>query len=164
MSLSSIAQAVQDFDSATPRKLVDQILDANRKKQKQKEKNKNSAGDTYTVIPGSRISLPASASSTFLNDKPEKDTTKSSYGNKLSLDSKNPIEFDSRAFHDLMSEATFHDPKIQRLLEMNLDDTLPETTQQSETKSDDHLFFKQNQQTLQKSKYHSFLFYKLLLC
>lgn len=135
MSLSTIAQVLQDIDSATPRKLVDQILDANKKKRKQRAESNNPACETYTLLPSNRISLPASRS-THVSEKSEKDRTQNNYGHKLSLDSKNISEFDTKSFHELLSQTDNLDPKLRKILESDLEDTLlSHTPQKSETQN-----------------------------
>nr|XP_050853733.1 uncharacterized protein LOC127065440 isoform X2 [Vespula vulgaris] len=80
MSLSSIAQALQEIDNCTPRRLVDQLIMAKKKRKEfQLEKN-DDKGNTYTLLPSSRCSMPATPSALNI-----KDDNKSS---KLSLDSK----------------------------------------------------------------------------
>ncbi|OXU30778.1 hypothetical protein TSAR_008772 [Trichomalopsis sarcophagae] len=145
MSLSTIAQVLQDIDSATPRKLVDQILDANKKKRKQRVENNNPACETYTVLPSNRISLPASRKTHF-SEKSERDKTQNNYGHKLSLDSKNTSEFDTKCFHELLSQTNNLDPKLRKILESDLEDTLSsETPKKSENRNDGRSSLHQNQ-------------------
>lgn len=122
MSLSTIAQILQGMEPAeTPGKL-DQIIDANKKKRRHREKNTNPAGDTYTLIPSSRASMPATTP--ISKGKPGKDVTRSSLGNKLSLDSRNISEFDNNNFSDLIKEADLLQPKLNKLSELISGDTL----------------------------------------
>lgn len=84
MSLSSIAQALQDIDNCTPRRLVDQLILANKKKKQSQLERNNNNGNTYTVLPSSRNSMPATPSAhKFENDKKQLNLS-----TKLSLDSK----------------------------------------------------------------------------
>ncbi|XP_035719189.1 uncharacterized protein LOC118440376 isoform X1 [Vespa mandarinia] len=79
MSLSSIAQALQDIDNCTPRRLVDQLIMAKKKRKEFQVEKNDDKGNTYTLLPSSRCSMPATPSALNIKDN------KSS---KFSLDSK----------------------------------------------------------------------------
>lgn len=84
MSLTSIAQALQDIENGTPRKLVDQLIMAKKKKKPvliEESSNRN----TYT-LPSDRKSMPATQSRTVENV--ERDIGLLNLSSKLSLDSK----------------------------------------------------------------------------
>ncbi|XP_043494770.1 uncharacterized protein LOC122519426 isoform X1 [Polistes fuscatus] len=78
MSLSSIAQALQDLDNCTPRRLVDQLIMA-KKKRKELERN-NDQGNTYMLSSSDRRSMPVTPSAIKTKDD--------NISSKLSLDSK----------------------------------------------------------------------------
>ncbi|XP_076647679.1 spindle defective 2 isoform X1 [Halictus rubicundus] len=89
MSLTSIAQALQDIDSGTPRRLVDQLIMA-KKKKKSTQTKEGVHRDTYTVLSSNRKSLPATSSKSI--ESFEKDIAMLNLSSKLSLDSKIPNE------------------------------------------------------------------------
>ncbi|KAI4500957.1 hypothetical protein M0802_003760 [Mischocyttarus mexicanus] len=79
MSLSSIAQALQNIDSdCTPRRLVDQLIMA-KKKRKELERN-NDQGNTYMLSSSDRHSMPVTPSAVKIKDD--------IISSKLSLDSR----------------------------------------------------------------------------
>ena len=82
MSLTSIAQALHDIDNGTPRRLVDQLIMAKKKKKAQVQ-NENTIGHTYTLL-SNRRSMPA----TNNIDDFGKNMRLLNYSTKLSLDSK----------------------------------------------------------------------------
>ncbi|XP_050470403.1 uncharacterized protein LOC126863839 isoform X3 [Bombus huntii] len=86
MSLTSIAQALQDIDSGTPRRLVDQLIMAKKKKKSTQVQEKSVARDTYTLSPSSRKSMPATSNRNI--DNFGKDVGLLNLSSKLSLDSK----------------------------------------------------------------------------
>lgn len=86
MSLTSIARALQDIDSGTPRRLVDQLIMAKKKKKSTQVQEKSVPGDTYTLSPSSRKSMPATSNRNI--DNFEKDVGLLNLSSKLSLDSK----------------------------------------------------------------------------
>jgi len=82
ISLSTILNTLQNVDSGTPRRLVDQILMAQKKK-------KNNAIEETFILPSDRksmLAIPAGNSNKFDEDIPENLPT------KLSLDSKTKDE------------------------------------------------------------------------
>ncbi|XP_026670339.1 uncharacterized protein LOC108626103 isoform X2 [Ceratina calcarata] len=83
MSLTSIAQALQDIDNGTPRRLVDQLIMAKKKKKLMQLQDDIPVRDTYTLH---RQSMPASTPSKNTSSF-EKDGL-SYLSGKLSLDSK----------------------------------------------------------------------------
>ncbi|XP_031849368.1 spindle defective 2 [Nomia melanderi] len=89
MSLTSIAQALQDIDSGTPRRLVDQLIMA-KKKKKSTQTKEEANRDTYTLLPSTRKSMPAASSRNL--ESFEKDIALLNLSSKLSLDSKIPSE------------------------------------------------------------------------
>ena len=91
MSLSCIAQVLQDIDDATPRKLVDQLILVKKKKKQQQKQD--IVSDTYTLLPSTRSSLPLSSTNTIDVEQSEHEFTVQEYSgksgiSKLSLDSK----------------------------------------------------------------------------
>ncbi|XP_033342551.2 spindle defective 2 isoform X3 [Megalopta genalis] len=88
MSLTSIAEALQDIDSGTPRRLVDELMA--KKKKKSAHMIEEANRDTYTMLPLNRKSMPATSSRSIENF--EKDIPPLSLSSKLSLDSKIPNE------------------------------------------------------------------------
>ncbi|XP_076167706.1 spindle defective 2 isoform X3 [Ptiloglossa arizonensis] len=86
MSLTSIAQALQDIDNGTPRRLVDQLIMAKKKKKPIQVQDADVTKDTYTLLPSNRKSMPAT-SSTKIEDF-ETDIGLLNLSSKLSLDSK----------------------------------------------------------------------------
>ncbi|XP_033220185.1 centrosomal protein of 192 kDa isoform X3 [Belonocnema kinseyi] len=91
MSLSSIAQVLQNIDDGTPRKLVDQLIMAKMKKKQ--PQTQQVVSDTYTLLPSSRSSLPVSHSNTLETEKTENETLVSEHTlrnriSKYSLDSR----------------------------------------------------------------------------
>ncbi|XP_068988942.1 uncharacterized protein spd-2 [Bombus flavifrons] len=86
MSLTSIARALQDIDSGTPRRLVDQLIMAKKKKKSTQVQDKSVASDTYTLSPSSRKSMPATSNRNI--DNFGKDVGLLNLSSKLSLDSK----------------------------------------------------------------------------
>ncbi|XP_048266510.1 uncharacterized protein LOC100650968 isoform X3 [Bombus terrestris] len=86
MSLTSIAQALQDIDSGTPRRLVDQLIMAKKKKKSTQVQEKSVVRDTYTLSPSSRKSMPATSNKN--TDNFGKDVALLNLSSKLSLDSK----------------------------------------------------------------------------
>ena len=86
MSLTSIAQALQDIDSGTPRRLVDQLIMAKKKKKSTQVQEKSVVRDTYTLSPSSRKSMPATSNKN--TDNFGKDVALLNRSSKLSLDSK----------------------------------------------------------------------------
>lgn len=103
MSLSSIAEALEQIDAPTPRKLVDHIIEAKKRKKKMSENNCLASQDTYTVVSG-KSSIPATPavqhekSERFFHEEPEKDVTL------------------NKSFESLH-------PKLKELLTMKIDDT-----------------------------------------
>ena len=92
MSLSSIAQVLHNIDDGTPRKLVDQLIMAKKKK----KQTPQVVSDTYTLLPSARCSLPVSNSNTLEAEKPENENTGSEHTlrnpmSKFSLDSRTLI-------------------------------------------------------------------------
>ncbi|KAG7207409.1 hypothetical protein KM043_009059 [Ampulex compressa] len=85
MSLSSIAQALQDIDNCTPRRLVDQLIMAKKKRKSLQMQGQNVLADTYT-LPSDRKSMPATPS--FKIQNIESSTGTANLSAKLSLDSK----------------------------------------------------------------------------
>ncbi|XP_015189371.1 PREDICTED: uncharacterized protein LOC107073294 isoform X2 [Polistes dominula] len=86
MSLSSIAKALEDLDSCTPRRLVDQLIMA-KKKRKELERNNdqgNNNNNTYMLSSSDRRSMPATPSTLKIKDN--------NMSSKLSLDSKTITE------------------------------------------------------------------------
>ncbi|KAK1124792.1 hypothetical protein K0M31_006152 [Melipona bicolor] len=61
MSLTSIAQALHDIDNGTPRRLVDQLIMAKKRKKLAQGQNENIIGHTYTLL-FNRKSMPATSS------------------------------------------------------------------------------------------------------
>ena len=134
MSLSSIAEVLQNVESATPRTLVDQLIQARKKK---KQINEN-VGETYTLVPANRSSLPLACNTDY--EKPERDLTQSSLKSKLSLDSK--------TFGSL-------NPKLKKLLDMDIDDTICETSpKKSLEKTIDQQASKKRNSCSDKGKYN----------
>ncbi|XP_076290421.1 spindle defective 2 isoform X3 [Lasioglossum baleicum] len=88
MSLTSIAQALQNIDSNTPRRLVDQLIMA-KKKKKSTQTKEEANRDTYTVM-SNRNSMPATSSRSI--ESFGKDIAQLNLSSKLSLDSKIPNE------------------------------------------------------------------------
>ena len=86
MSLTSIAQALQDIDNGTPRRLVDQLIMAKKKKRSVPMQDANAGRDTYTLRSQSRKSMPAAPSRNI--ETFEKDMGLLNLSTKLSLDSK----------------------------------------------------------------------------
>ncbi|XP_053982065.1 uncharacterized protein LOC128878148 isoform X3 [Hylaeus volcanicus] len=86
MSLTCIAQALQDIDNDTPRKLVDQFIMAKKKKKTSQMQDQNVTTDTYTLLASKRKSMPATPSRKIENF--EKDMELFNLSSKLSLDSK----------------------------------------------------------------------------
>lgn len=86
MSLTSIAQALQDIDNGTPRRLVDQLIMAKKKRKPMHISDDKPVRDTYTLLPSDRRSMPATPSRML--DHFEKDAGLLNLSNKLSLDSK----------------------------------------------------------------------------
>lgn len=88
MSLSTIAQALKDIDSGTPRRLVDQLLLAKKQKKKPEAvQAHNLTSDTYTLaLPNVRNSLPVCPS--VDGTKMAKNEIFQARNSKLSLDSK----------------------------------------------------------------------------
>ncbi|XP_050579371.1 uncharacterized protein LOC126917036 isoform X1 [Bombus affinis] len=86
MSLTSIAQALQDIDSGTPRRLVDQLIMAKKKKKSTQAQEKSVVRDTYILSPSSRKSMPATSNKN--TDNFGKDVALLNLSSKLSLDSK----------------------------------------------------------------------------
>ncbi|XP_076393462.1 spindle defective 2 isoform X4 [Megachile rotundata] len=86
MSLTSIAQALQDIDNGTPRRLVDQLIMAKKKKKPVQVQEEIPPRDTYTLLPSNRKSMPATPSRNTENF--EKDIKSANFSAKLSLDSK----------------------------------------------------------------------------
>lgn len=86
MSLTSIAQALQDIDNGTPRRLVDQLIMAKKKRKPVPIQEENPVRDTYTLMPANRKSMPITPSRSI--DKFEKDMGLLGLSTKLSLDSK----------------------------------------------------------------------------
>ncbi|XP_043267415.1 uncharacterized protein spd-2 isoform X2 [Venturia canescens] len=88
MSLSTIAQALKDIDSGTPRRLVDQLLMAKKQKKKSEAVHAhNLTSDTYTLpLPNSRNSLPVCPSGE--STKIDKEDIFHGRSAKFSLDSK----------------------------------------------------------------------------
>ncbi|XP_043515781.1 uncharacterized protein LOC122531709 isoform X1 [Frieseomelitta varia] len=84
MSLTSIAQALHDIDNGTPRRLVDQLIMAKKKKKAQVQ-NENTIAHTYTLL-SNRRSMPVTPSNNI--DDFGKNMTLLNYSTKLSLDSK----------------------------------------------------------------------------
>ncbi|XP_076244195.1 spindle defective 2 [Calliopsis andreniformis] len=82
MSLTSIAQALQDIENGTPRRLVDQLIMAKKKK---KPVQMDDSRNTYT-LPSSRKSMPATPSRDIENFG--KNLELLNLSSKLSLDSK----------------------------------------------------------------------------
>lgn len=85
MSLTSIAQALHDIDNGTPRRLVDQLIMAKKKKKSAQVQNENTIGHTYTLL-SNRKSMPATPSNNI--DDFGKNMRLLNYSTKLSLDSK----------------------------------------------------------------------------
>ncbi|XP_015438820.1 PREDICTED: LOW QUALITY PROTEIN: uncharacterized protein LOC107193823 [Dufourea novaeangliae] len=90
MSLTSIAQALEDIDSGTPRRLVDQLIMAKKKKKSTQATEANANRHTYTLIPSNRKSMPATPCRNKENF--DKDMGLLNLSSKLSLDSKIPNE------------------------------------------------------------------------
>lgn len=86
MSLTSIAQVLQDIDNGTPRRLVDQLIMAKKKKKPMQMQDENSPRDTYTLLPLDRNSMPVTPSRKTENFS--KDVKSLNFSPKLSLDSK----------------------------------------------------------------------------
>ncbi|XP_006619497.1 uncharacterized protein LOC102681909 isoform X1 [Apis dorsata] len=86
MSLTSIAQALQDIDNGTPRRLVDQLIMAKKKRKSLRMQEENLIRDTYTLMPSNRKSMPITPSRDIDNFK--KDIGLLNLTTKLSLDSK----------------------------------------------------------------------------
>ncbi|XP_026299721.1 uncharacterized protein LOC100576185 isoform X2 [Apis mellifera] len=86
MSLTSIAQALQDIDNGTPRRLVDQLIMAKKKRKSLRMQEENLIKDTYTLMPSNRKSMPITPSRDIDNFK--KDIGLLNLTTKLSLDSK----------------------------------------------------------------------------
>lgn len=86
MSLTSIAQALQDIDNGTPRRLVDQLIMAKKKRKSLRMQEENPVRDTYTLMPSNRKSMPITPSRDIDNFK--KDIGLLNLTTKLSLDSK----------------------------------------------------------------------------
>ncbi|XP_060816433.1 uncharacterized protein LOC132907390 [Bombus pascuorum] len=86
MSLTSIAQALQDIDNGTPRRLVDQLIMAKKKKKSSQVQEKGVVSDTYTLSPSSRKSMPATSNRNI--DNFGKDMGLLNLSSKLSLDSR----------------------------------------------------------------------------
>lgn len=156
MSASSVAKILGEI-TGTPRTLMEQLLDANKKKKKQLVGNDELAGNTYTLSPNNnRISLPASK--TYFNDKPERDLGCSSLGSKFSLGSNNVSDLSIRQLCRSMNETdqeSFIDAKLQNLLKLKLDDITLNSTKPTENKSDNRLYVQQN---MQLSKHLSYDF------
>ncbi|XP_078046227.1 spindle defective 2 isoform X1 [Augochlora pura] len=107
MSLTSIAEALQDIDSGTPRRLVDQLMAKKKKKSAHTTEEMNR--DTYTMPPSNRKSMPATSNRSIENF--EKDISRLNLSSKLSLDSKIPSE----------SLAIEHSVSSMRSLNSNVD-------------------------------------------
>ncbi|XP_043252689.1 uncharacterized protein LOC122397529 isoform X2 [Colletes gigas] len=90
MSLTCIAQALQDIDINTPRKLVDQLIMAKKKKKPIQIQDVDKSRDTYTFSPSKRKSMPATPNTKI--DHFEKDMELLNLPSKLSLDSKTANE------------------------------------------------------------------------
>ncbi|XP_076635240.1 spindle defective 2 isoform X3 [Colletes latitarsis] len=90
MSLTCIAQALQDIDNNTPRKLVDQLIMAKKKKKPIQIQDVDKSRDTYTFSPSKRKSMPATPNTKI--DNFEKDLELLNLPSKLSLDSKTANE------------------------------------------------------------------------
>ncbi|XP_015608728.1 uncharacterized protein LOC107274266 [Cephus cinctus] len=90
MSLSTIAQALKDIDDATPRRLVDELLMAKKKRNKCSENKLNKAeivqSATYTLLPSTRQSMPTTP--TIQNEKLEKNSPSFNEPERFSLDSR----------------------------------------------------------------------------
>ncbi|XP_076756265.1 spindle defective 2 [Xylocopa sonorina] len=86
MSLTSIAQALEDIDNGTPRRLVDQLIMAKKKKKSVQVQEEKPVRDTY-IVPSSRKSMPATPSAMSI-DNFSKDVGLINLSTKLSLDSK----------------------------------------------------------------------------
>ncbi|OAD54785.1 hypothetical protein WN48_05984 [Eufriesea mexicana] len=86
MSLTSIAQALQDIDNGTPRRLVDQLIMAKKKRKPAPIQEEDPVRDTYTLMPSNRKSMPITSSRSI--DNFEKDMGLLNLSTKLSLDSK----------------------------------------------------------------------------
>ena len=86
MSLTSIAQVLQDIDNGTPRRLVDQLIMAKKKKKPMQMQDENVPRDTYTLLPLGRKSMPVTPSRKTENFS--KDVKSLNFSPKLSLDSK----------------------------------------------------------------------------
>lgn len=87
MSLSTIAQTLQDIDNGTPRRLVDQLLMAKKQKKKSAAKQlENLTSNTYTLPISSRCSLPVCSSNS--SKQVSHESSALSRNLKLSLDSK----------------------------------------------------------------------------
>ncbi|XP_046740722.1 uncharacterized protein LOC124408088 isoform X2 [Diprion similis] len=99
MSLSSIAQVLSDVDNGSPRRLVDELIKAKRRKNLPPSQLLNEPTtqnrETFTCPPHS---LPFNSLAMSVNEKPERDTTMKGHkfplnSPKLSLDSKTVQEF-----------------------------------------------------------------------
>ncbi|KOC62216.1 hypothetical protein WH47_03974 [Habropoda laboriosa] len=86
MSLTSIARALQDIDNGTPRRLVDQLIMAKKKKKSMQMMEEKPERDTYTLLPSNRKSMPATSSRNI--EHFEKNMGLLNLSTKLSLDSK----------------------------------------------------------------------------
>ncbi|CAK9815019.1 hypothetical protein ANTPLA_LOCUS8458 [Anthophora plagiata] len=86
MSLTSIAQVLQDIDNGTPRRLVDQFIMAKKKKKFVHMMEEKPERDTYTLLPSNRKSMPATPSRNV--EHFDKDMGLLNLSTKLSLDSK----------------------------------------------------------------------------
>ncbi|KAJ8676070.1 hypothetical protein QAD02_011856 [Eretmocerus hayati] len=137
MSLTSIAQILQDLESATPQRLADQMLEAGKKKRRHRSEKVESASNTYTILPSSRASLPASVNNTMRKENFPKDVTTSA--NKLSLGGKDLKESEIKHFDELLDKANFIDPKLRKLLNMSVDEIFQEQSKASENQPDDHM-------------------------
>ncbi|XP_043466688.1 uncharacterized protein LOC122501361 isoform X2 [Leptopilina heterotoma] len=94
MSLSSIAQVLENINDGTPRKLVDQLIMANKKR-----KEPQAVSDTYTVMSFTRNSMPASSSNTLEAEKHEND---SSYNDRTLKNQSNKFSLDSRTLQSCL--------------------------------------------------------------
>ncbi|XP_051156688.1 uncharacterized protein LOC127278761 isoform X2 [Leptopilina boulardi] len=96
MSLSSIAQVLENINDGTPRKLVDQLIMANKKR-----KDPTPISDTYTVMSFNRNSMPASTSHTLEAEKIDND---SSYNDRTLKNQTSKFSLDSRTLQSSLSK------------------------------------------------------------
>ncbi|XP_046476068.1 uncharacterized protein spd-2 isoform X2 [Neodiprion pinetum] len=109
MSLSSIAQALSDVENGSPRRLVDALIEAKRRKNLPPSQLLNESTsknrDTFTCPPHS---LPFNSSAMSVNEKPERDTKMK--GPKFLLDSPK-LSLDSKT----AQESLTHKSKLTRM-------------------------------------------------